>query len=382
MTVATQLRKERYFTINAGKYLNRFANVSDKTPPGWSRTAINMGGYFDYRLWVNGVEEHHDDDPNDYSTDVYANHSIAFLRQTPPSRPVFALLAPFATHARPGSAGFPVPAPRHVGDPRCDAIPPWDPPGYNEQDVSDKPSFIQERQLLQFDGYPVTSICESLLSVDRWLARVRAELQAQGRFERTLFILTSDNGMAWGQHRVRNKNVPYATGVPLFVRWPAVLGNTPDTITTPVLNIDVPVTICEVGGCELGPYSTGQEEPDGRSFLSVLLAGRGRLGREALFHFHPLDWFLGRRLPGWYAVRTVRRDDGRWLFVAYTNGEQELYDLRDDPWLLDSRAGDPDTAELRADLTELIEEEIGGPIPTPRPQPTPVPSPTPSSPPG
>jgi arylsulfatase A-like enzyme len=381
MTVATQLRAEAYFTINVGKYLNRFEKVVAKKPPGWSRTAIGSGGYFNYRVWVNARSEHHDDDPNDYSTDVFANHSLAFLRAAPTDRPIFALLSPFAVHGvsrAAGTDGFSVPAPRHRGDPRCAGIEPWDPPGYNEEDLSDKPQYVQDRPPLPYDGYPLTTMCEALLSVDQWVGRVRRELKLQGRLEDTLFVLTADNGMAWGQHRIRGKNVPYANEVPLYVRWPAMLGDAPQTLSTPVLNIDLPVTLCDVGGCTLGPYPTGQAGPDGRSWLSILLAGRGKLGRNALFHSHPLDWYLGTRIPGWYAVRTLGPPYGRWLFVAYTNGEQELYDLEQDPWLLDSEAADPDTEDLRADLTELIEDELGGPIPTPRPEPTPTPTPSPS----
>jgi N-acetylglucosamine-6-sulfatase len=383
MTIATQLKRAGYFTFYVGKYLNLTPRIPDKTPPGWDRSSIGAGGYVDYSLWVNGALQYHDDDTNDYSTDVHANQAVAFLRETPPDKPVFAVIAPFASHADPLLEVFPRSAPRHVGDPRCADIPPFRPPSYNEADMSDKPTFFQDNRLLRFDGYPLQRICESLLAVDDLMGRVRAELRAEGRFERTLFLLTADNGMGFGQHRIRTKGVVYATEVPFYARWTAGAGDLPTTIDEPVMNIDIAPTLCEIAGCTLGPYPTGQTGPDGLSFLSLLRDGGGTLPRTEIFHSHPLDWYEGRRIPGWYALRTLRDDPGHWLMVAYTDGQRELYDLDTDPWMLESMAADPATADLQADLIGRIEDQLGGPIPTaePRPgrspdrSPTPVPTP-------
>ena len=95
--------------------------------------------------------------------------------------------------------------------------------------------------------------CETLLSADRLLAATLDELRAQGRPE-PLVILTADNGMAWGAHRWLLKHVPYATPVPFFIRWPAVLGEAPATVPTTVSNVDVAPTLCAIAGCRMGPY--------------------------------------------------------------------------------------------------------------------------------
>jgi hypothetical protein len=42
-------------------------------------------------------------------------------------------------------------------------------------------------------------------------------------------------------------------------------------------------------------------------------------------------------VPAWRAVRTTR-----WLYVDYQGGQRELYDLRHDPYQLNSVASDPD----------------------------------------
>jgi N-acetylglucosamine-6-sulfatase len=42
------------------------------------------------------------------------------------------------------------------------------------------------------------------------------------------------------------------------------------------------------------------------------------------------------RVPAWTALRTTR-----WLYVEYKGGQRELYNMKRDPWELNSRADDP-----------------------------------------
>ena len=47
---------------------------------------------------------------------------------------------------------------------------------------------------------------------------------------------------------------------------------------------------------------------------------------------------------------------GRWVWVEYTNGEKELYDMINDPYQLTSRHKDPSLMSLRRDLADLLAE--------------------------
>jgi N-acetylglucosamine-6-sulfatase len=370
MTIATQLQAAGYYTFIAGKYLNRTGQLADKRPPGWRHAAIAGNGYYDYTMWIDGAERDYGSAPADYSIDVAANLGLTWLRAAPPDQPVFAFLTPFAVHNSPGSQPATA-APRHRGDARCADVPTWATPAYNEADVSDKPGYVQSRPTLTKPGISLLPECEALLSVDELVGEVVAELQAQGRADNTLLIFTSDNGMNYGAHRLMGKDTPYATQVPLFVRWPDQLHEVPATVDETIENIDLAPTLCDVGGCSLGPYPTGQTAPDGRSFLPVLLARGGSMGRDAILQTHPYDWTLQGRMPGWYAARTTPSSTlGRWLYVAYTDGEQELYDLTVDPWMLVNRAGDPAAGDVRSTLRTRVEQLLGGPIPTARPQPS------------
>ncbi len=115
------------------------------------------------------------------------------------------------------------PMSQDIGDPRCANIPPWAPPSFNEADISDKPVAMQALPLLpDADGWPMVTYCEEMLGVDRAVGQVIGELEDEGRLDNTLLVFASDNGMAWGEHRLGQQKVrPYTTPVALHMRWPA-----------------------------------------------------------------------------------------------------------------------------------------------------------------
>ena len=152
-----------------------------------------------------------------------------------------------------------------------------------EADVSDKPAYVRSRRVKQPGGYQLKRVCRGLLSVDQLVGRVVRTLRDLDRLDNTLLILTADNGMTFGSQRILNdKKSPYASQVPLHVRWPRVLGWDPPDVTERVQNIDLAPTLCDIAGCRLGPYPTGQARPDGRSFLKLLTGQRKALDRDAV----------------------------------------------------------------------------------------------------
>jgi arylsulfatase A-like enzyme len=180
-----------------------------------------------------------------------------------------------------------------------------------------------------------------------------------------MVILAADNGMAWGAHHWHTKFAPYATPIPLFVHWPARLGTRPATVRTTVSNVDIAPTLCAIAGCQMGPFPNGFGV-DGISFLKVLLAKGGRLGREVVFEEHPSE-VDGAEMPGWKGVRTTDESPiGRWVYTSYRTGEEELYDLSGgpcwtwqagdpgDPCALQNRAGDPAVATVQAALRAVL----------------------------
>jgi arylsulfatase A-like enzyme len=383
MTLATQLHGKGYYTLLAGKYLNRYDLVAPAIPPGWDRFhAFSEGGYYDYELWSNGRRRIYGHGPNAYSTDVVARLAVNAMASAPPSRPIFAWIAPFAAHA-PLLA-----APRHRAESRCDEIAPWKPANYMERDVSDKPYYVRQRERRNLDGAPLGNECRALLAVDDLVANVRNELRRQRRLDNTLLVLTGDNGMNYGAHRIPgDKKTPYATQIPFYVSWPARMGTVRRTVAERLQNIDFAPTICHLIGCRLGPYPGGQQRPDGLSFARVLLGIATSVDRDAVYLNMPAK---GTWVPRWRGIATTLQsrlahrgctdaDRGRcrWAFVLYETGERELYEQSHgpcwkwspgqpgDPCWLRNLAGRPRFAAIEhallARLLELERQELRRP---------------------
>ena len=168
------------------------------------------------------------------------------------------------------------PMQRHVDDPACADVEPWQGPAYNEADVSDKPSHIQARPLLAADSYDLVPRCEQSLTSDWVVGKVTRALREAGRLDDTLQILTADNGWLMGDHRIVGKTYPYATPVPLYVRWPGVLGAQKRTVEEPVSNLDWLPTFCDLAGC-------GVPNADGLSIVPLITGQTDRLDRKFLF---------------------------------------------------------------------------------------------------
>lgn len=344
-TIAVRLQESGYQTAYFGKYLNGYPGEEDPAyvPPGWDEWhGLETGNtYSEYDLNENGEVLSYGKKPKDYSTDVLTSKAIEYVQgATDNTEPFFLHLSPYAPHL-PAT-----PAKRHRNAFAEEEAP--RPPSFNEEDVSDKPLWIRDRQRIA--EAEVSNIdnryrrrLESMLAVDEMVASIIQELEAAGKLDNTFIFLTSDNGWYQGEHRIHiEKSFPYeeAARVPLFVRGPGV---SPDSkVEKLVLNTDLAPTFAELAGVEfladgrsLVPLLRG-EDPPWRS--GVLLEGWGE----------NLQFGLA---PEYKAVRTESHK-----YVEYVNGERELYDLEDDPYELENvyESADPSLTEnLKTKLDAL-----------------------------
>ena len=336
MTIATALDEVGYYTVLAGKYFNGSQHLGDKTPLGWDKFYMTEGKYGEYNFteWVNGKPFWHGTGSDDFQSDLVFRRGIDAIKDTDPNKPIFAVISTRAAHTSKATKA-PEPARRNIGAPNCrDAR--WDNPAYNERYVSDKPRYVRNADPLvgPFSPYSLDfrKWCESVLGVDQNLAKLLKALKQTGRYQNTLLILTSDNGMNDGEHGLRHKETPYAVEIPLFISWPKVVKDG-RTEREPVMNIDVPVTICDiVTDCHLGPYPNGQKKPDGLSFLPIITNEKDTLDRDAVLINH---WYGNPKdgIPGWKGI--INTKDG-WMYVEYKTGETEVYNRSKDPWLLNN----------------------------------------------
>lgn len=322
-TIATKLDDAGYRTGFFGKYLDSYQSdaLSGYVPPGWDRWAAFVHAeYFDYGLTIGGTVQRYGSDAADYSTDVLADQTEDFIRES--EGPVFAIFAPAAPHA----PAIPSPADEGgFGD-----LPVWRPPSFNEADRTDKPGYVRVLPRVGPDRTEYVDTLRrnqyrSLQAVDRAVDRLLGAMEDTGRLDDALVIYTSDNGLLWGEHRWIKKEVPYeeAIRVPLIVRADAVVGAGVRTDDHVVANIDLAPTIADAAGVDL-------PDADGNSLIP-LLAGRSEAWRRAVL----IEHLRGTNpVPTYCAVRTAR-----YLFASYETGERELYDLDADPFQLQNLAG-------------------------------------------
>ena len=151
-----------------------------------------------------------------------------------------------------------------------------------------------------------------------------------------------------GDHRIEGKTYPYATPVPLYVRWPAELEAQKRIIEEPVTNLDWLPTFCDLAGC-------GVPNADGLSIVPLITGEADQLDRESLFvellydnARYPEE---PRARPAYTGVETtLGYSDTRWAFTRYSNGEAELYDLTADPHRLQNLYGQPGYGSVIKDL--------------------------------
>jgi len=349
-----------YASMYIGKYLNGNSSLSPQQwlehDAGWTQLDVIKGvnGSFNNFTWHTKQGESQVN--NVHSTQMVANAAVARFQQTPAETPIFAVLSTYNLHA-PNR-----PMPQDVGDPRCAGIPRYNPPNYNEADVSDKPSGIRALPLLaEPNGWSLVRYCEEMLGVDRAIGQVIDELEAEGRLDNTLMLFTADNGMGWGAHRIGQKKTwPYTTPLPLYMRWPAAgWGDEARRINDVVSNIDLAPTFCVLAEtCVLGPFAHGRTGPDGLSLVPLINGGVPNLARDAVLEAYYVNGGMS-----YAALRTTAAydSDKRWHYIEYVNGEKELYDVVADEWEMTSVASGPAYADVVADLhARLVELRVDG----------------------
>lgn len=360
VTIATELDAVGYQTFFIGKYLNL---LRSRVPPGqveryaqgWDRFDVlydDNGRWYDYDLWTRRGIYHYGRRARDHITAMTERRALRYIRGAAADAPLFAFLSIFHTH------GNDLPQRRHIGDERCASIEPWSPPSFNEADVSDKPAYVRDRPPLRRSAWPMQRYCEEMLGVEAIVERLVAAQEERGRLRDTLFIFTADNGITWGAHRLGQvKGVPYATPVPLSMSWPARWGTEPRRLKELVSNIDLAPTLCQIAGCEMGPFPTGPERADGLSLLPLLDGDVADLGRDLLREQSGPDIWP----PQFWAIRTTSRHRlGRWHYIEYDTGEVELYDSEADPWELENVATDPGHGAILAELAGQLRVEFEG----------------------
>ena len=322
-TVATWLQDTGYSTGFVGKYMNAYDD--EYVPPGWDDWRALSGKYHkDLKLNENGEIKDYDVPSID---DLLAKKATGFLNSSASGDPFYLQVSTHAPHA-------PNDFPPRYADKFSNAKAPR-PPSFREEDVRDKPGYIQEKGRIGSKG--VANIdrqyrdrLRQLLSVDDMVGEITKTLRGKGELDNTYIVFTSDNGFHFGEHRIKvGKWTPYeeAIRVPTVVRGPGVPHATRPEM---VINNDFAPTFADLGGASTPQFV------DGSSF-APLLRGESPDWRK---RFLVESWHanLPSSPPNYQAVRTENM-----IWTEYRRGgdviDRELYGLKNDPYELTSRHG-------------------------------------------
>lgn len=240
---------------------------------------------------------------------------------------------------------------------------------------------------------------------DAQLGRMLATLERRGLLDRTLVVVTSDNGMPFP--RAKSQSYELSHHMPLALRWPEGIAAPGRVVRDLVSFVDLPATFLDVLG--LDAASAGMQPFAGRSLRPWFEAGGAGdhppvrdhvlLGRERhdagrpddagypvrgirqgdwlyLENLAPERWPGGDPDTGYLecdggptktavleGARAARRGDEvgdlrPWQLAFGKRGARELYDVRRDPDCLNDLAGHPDHAALVQALSGRLWEEL------------------------
>lgn len=354
-TLATWLHDAGYTTALIGKYLNQYPwNRGPYIPAGWDRwvgkrNTTRETTYENYRVVNQGVPLFVGGDTTGYATDYLGGQALSFLQGAPADRPFFLMFTPSAPHP-PW-----IPAPRDVG--AFDDVNIQSPSSRVLNDVRGKPAWVRAlpritaERLAQFTQ-DRRQERETLLSLDEWIHRLIAEVAARGELDHTVILFLTDNGFAFGQHRVAGKRCPYDECIrtPLAIRSPWATSGTIDDM---VSNVDLAPTIAQLAGVTPGLLE------DGFSIAADLFPGGGLRpppGNAPVL----IEWAGDPEIPPWTGVRTRN-----FAYIENEDGSVELYDLtgvrgRPDPSELRNVAAQPGYEAVRSRLASALADLRSG----------------------
>ena len=195
----------------------------------------------------------------------------------------------------------------------------------------------------------------SIRFIDEQIGRILEALDQRGMYDETLIVFLSDHGDMTGDHHLWRKCYAYepSARVPMLVRWPTGLAAAErgQVFEQPVELRDALPTFLDAAGVEAPPSL------DGRSLLD-LVRGKGEGWREFIDLEHNICYSPKNH---WSSLT-----DGKTKYIYHAlDGEEQLFDLQNDPGEKKDLAGDAQRGgELRKWRGRLVDhfQERGEPF--------------------
>lgn len=186
--------------------------------------------------------------------------------------------------------------------------------------------------------------------VDEQVGRVLDELDRRGFMRDTLILFLSDHGDMLGDHNLWRKSYGYepSAHIPMLMKLPEAMecGGTGHVVSNPVELRDIVPTLLDVAGAPI-PQSL-----EGRSLIELLRTG-GSGWREFIDLEHDICYGPENHWNG--------LTDGQWKYLFFAkDGNEQLFDLRNDPSETQDLAGQPGYSQVlrewRNRLVKHLEE--------------------------
>jgi arylsulfatase len=286
------------------------------------------------------------------------NDSLEFLKDRPKDKPFCLTVAFFATHAEDSNPKQFLPQPQSMSLYNDQPVPV--PPNATDESWKRLPKFFDEenegrnRWHWRFDTPEkyqemMKNYYRLATEVDATCGKIIAELKAEGIYENTLVIFTTDNGYYHAEHGLADKWYPHQESirVPLIIDDPRMAagkrGTTDDDFT---LNVDLAPTILAAVGVQ------APKRMQGRDMSPLYLASEKPEWRTEFFYEHAT---LSNKkfIPASEAL--VRKD---WKYFYWPDyGTEQLFNITADPREENDLVADPSQksrlAEMRARFKEL-----------------------------
>jgi arylsulfatase A-like enzyme len=291
-------------------------------------SALAIQAQFDHNLYLDDQADRTSGEPGKEIVD----RAIEFLKGREKTKPVFMYLA-FANPHDPRVA-----AEKYLAIYERNKVPipksflPLHPFNNGEQFVRDEllAGFPRTEDEVRRHWHEYLAVITAL---DGHIGRLIASLKEQAMYENTLFVFSSDQGLAMGSHGLMGKQNLYDAGmkVPLVIAGPGVPQSETAALT---YLLDVFPTVGDLVGTKI-PAGL-----DGKS-LKPVIDGKSSGVRESLF----------------CAYRDVQRAvrDERYKLIRYPQvNVTQLFDLKSDPDEMHNLADDPAQAERIKELTAKL----------------------------
>lgn len=330
-------------TVFIGKYLNQY--TENKKQPGWDSfiTPITpkpaYEGY-NYVLSVNGKKRKYGSLNKDYLNTVLTNHAVDAIEANK-DRQFFMVYSSFLPHspyeARVSSKGIYGNKTTLTKNPDFNTTP------INAPTWLDRHAKLGKKQIRKLTTIKQKRIeATHTLGVD--IHKIINKLEEENLQEKTVLIITSDNGYHLGNRKLpAGKRTPYYhdTVVPLVIIDPSNIKTT--TIHSMTSSVDLHPTIVEYLNIETSP------ETDGSSLRKIIKNPNDPTWR---------NWVLteansksSKNDPDYtkYAPETFKAIRSKnWLYIVYTSGEKELYNVSKDPYEMHNIIGVADSRLKKA----------------------------------